>query len=121
MMDDADLAQLRVDVLIMLPDTATIQRATESVDGYGNVSLAWVTVDTASCRIDPFKQRDSEGIVALREANKAWYQLTLEYDANIAMGDRLVIGGDIYELVSVHDDHSLRITRRGIVAKIQGA
>jgi hypothetical protein len=41
--------------------------------------------------------------------------LTVPYDANIAQGDKVTVGGRTYDVRTVADDHSLRAVRRAIL------
>jgi len=115
-----ELAQARSDVLTTLTDTCTIQRAGEVTDSYGHTAKTWATATSgAPCRFDPFERRqDSSGQVAMQEQGRAWYRLTLAWDADLRDGDRVVYGGDIYEVLQLHDDHSARIVRRAALAKV---
>lgn len=119
MLTSRELAQARADVLETLTDTCTIQRATEATDAYGHTAKTWVAAASgAACRIDPFARQDSSGQIALQEKGRAWYRLTLKWDADLRDGDRVAYAGDIYEVLQLHDDHSARIVRRAIVAKV---
>ena len=122
MLTAAELADLRADILETLPDTCTIQRPTEVTDAYGNTAKTWPDTYTGvACRIDPFNARGiSDGVIALREASISWYQLTVPWNTDLRYGDRIVFGGDTYELVQLIDDHSLRAVRRAVIAKLQG-
>jgi head-tail adaptor len=121
MLTDAELAQLRSDIGELLPDTCQIQRSTDTTDDHGNVSEGWTTVATTSCRLDPFFRMASPNPVAAQEKMRNSYRLTIPYDADLRDGDRVLVGGDVYELVELHDDHSDRAVRWGMVTKLQGA
>lgn len=114
-----ELAQARSDVLTTLTDTCTIQRAVEVTDNYGHTAKTWATAASGSlCRFDPFARQDGSGQVAMQEQGRAWYQLTLAWDTDLRDGDRVAYGGDTYEVLQLHDDHSARIVRRAVLAKV---
>jgi uncharacterized membrane protein len=48
---DADLAGMRAAQLMTLPETATIQRATDTRTAAGGTSQSWASAGTASCRL----------------------------------------------------------------------
>jgi hypothetical protein len=122
MLTESELAQLRIDVLALLPDVCDVQRATNSVDAAGDVSQTWATVATGVvCRLDPLTRQDGAGMVAEREATRAAFVLTVAHDATIELGDRLVLNGKTYEMTMLHATHSLRAVKRLTVILIQGA
>lgn len=122
MLTNRELAQLRADILITLPDTCTIQRNTPTVDSYGYTTEVWASVATGvQCRVDPAsKQGMGSGVVAEREAARTYFQLTVPYDTTIADADRVVYGGTTFEIIQLHEVHSLRAVRRAVIARIDG-
>lgn len=119
MLTSRELAQARSDALETLTDTCAIERATEVTDNYGHTAKTWATVTNgAACRLDPFQRTDPTGQIAMQEAGRAWYRLTLAWDTDVRDGDRVAYDGDTYEVTQLHDDHSARIVRRAIVAKV---
>jgi head-tail adaptor len=118
MLTAAELAALRADMANLLPDTCIIQRNSGTVDVYGHVSEAWSNAGTSICRFDPFGHAGA-GELAEREAMRNYYRLTVTYDADLRPGDRVSFSSDLYEVVELHDDHSLRAVRRAIVSKIE--
>lgn len=119
MLTSRELTQARSDVLVTLTDTCAIQRATEAVDAYGYTAKTWTTAASAVlCRFDPFARQDGAGQIAMQEQGRAWYQLTLAWDTDLRDGDRVAYGGDTYEVLQLHDDHSARIVRRAMLVKV---
>lgn len=120
MLTSRELAQARADVLTTLTDTCAIQRASEGTDSYGHTAKTWATATGgALCRFDPLMRHDNSGQkIAVQEQGRAWYQLTLMWDADLRDGDRVVYGGDTYEVLQLHDDHSARIVRRAMLVKV---
>ncbi len=115
-----ELAQLRRDAVELLPDTCRIEYPiTAKVNGY--IEETWGTaVVSALCRFDPDKSRKEEFVIGEREAMVTRYQVTLEWDTTIADGYRLIYAGGTYQVIELHDDHSLRMVRRCRVAQIRG-
>jgi head-tail adaptor len=119
MLTDAELDSLRDDIeALTMPDTAVITRATYgTVESYGyGGTVTWSAVGTASARVDPVRRDNSrDEDIAGREAGVDYRQLTVPYDANIAQGDKVTVGGRTYDVRTVADDHSLRAVRRAIL------
>lgn len=119
MLTSRELAQARNDALETLTDTCVIERPAEITDAYGHTAKTWATAASgAACRLDPFQRTDPTGQIAMQEIGRAWYRLTLAWDADLRDGDRIVHNGDTYEVTQLHDDHSARVVRRAIVAKV---
>lgn len=118
MLTASELAQLRADILATLPDTCVIQRASAGTSTYyfANEGTA-SAVGTVACRLDPFNQMDSAGMVAGREANRATWRLTLAYDADISDGDQVVVNGHTFQVMQLHDVHSDHAVRRALLVK----
>ena len=113
MMTDAELAQLRSDILETLDTTVVIHRVTRgTADPYGyDGSATWAAVGTAAARVDPLRQAGRE-IAGAKEAATDFRQLTVAYATDIVQGDRVVYGSKTYEIRTLSDDHSLRAVRR---------
>jgi head-tail adaptor len=119
MLTAQELADLRGDVLELLPDTCIIQRSSGgTADMYGHVAENWLAAGTVVCRMDPF-WRTITGEAGAREALRNYHRLTVAYDADLRTGDRVSFSSDIYEIVELHDDHSLRAVRWALMSKIE--
>lgn len=120
MLTDAELTQLRADVLETLVSTCAIYRPSSSVDSHyfaGETNGA--AVATVACRLDPFTARnDIQGMLAGREANRAYFQLTVPWDADLRDGDHVTISGESLEVLQLFDIHSDRIVKRALVVKV---
>jgi SPP1 family predicted phage head-tail adaptor len=112
---DAELEVLRAQMVDLLPETVITQRATVTVSDYGGVSETWTAVGTAWGRIDPASAQST--MIASQESGATYYQLTVEYNAVLADGDRVSVGGVTYQVKSLHADHSKRAVRRAIVVR----
>lgn len=117
-LSDAVLAKMRAQVLLLLPDTATIQAPNQTIDDSGAVVDGAPTETEVSCRLDPIKA-DNVLEAGGREALASDYMLTLPHDADVAENYTVVIGSDTYQVIMLHDDHSWRVSRRARVVKIQ--
>jgi len=118
MLSPDELADLRAEVLGLLPDQAVILRPEGTVTASGAWSETYRAAGTVAARIDPLKMTQGDRVIALQERGKAWYQLTVPWNADLRDGDRVSVANVTYELVQVHDDHSQRIVRRGILSKL---
>ncbi len=114
-----ELADLRSDILDLLPDTCRIERMTFT-NTTGNAEESWGTaVASMACRFDPDTSRKETETVAEQEAHLIRYIVTLPYNANVQDGDRLVFAGNTYEMLQIHDVHSSNATKRLKVSLIK--
>lgn len=118
MLTAIDLTNARADVLETLVNTVTVQRNTPSVSNEGYPTDSWSTVDTVFGRIDNISRMSGSDLIALSEKGKAYYQLTVEWDADIRDNDQVIIDGTTYELKQVNTAQDDRIVRRGIVVLV---
>lgn len=115
----AELADLRNDILDLLPDTCRIERMTPT-NISGATEESWGTaVASVACRFDPDTSRKETEVVAAQEAHLIRYIVTLPYDANILDGDRLAFQGNNYEILQLHDVHSNNASKRLKVSLIR--
>ena len=119
MLSSSELAQLRSDILDLLPDTCRIERMTvTNSNGYPEES--WGTaVASIACRFDPDTTRSNEDTIAEQEAHIIRYIVTLPYNAGVQDGDRLVFAGSNYEMLQLHDVHSDNASKRLKVSLIR--
>lgn len=116
MLTDAELAQLRSDVLDLLPGSVVVQRrssGTADAYGYGG-SVSYAAVGTVAARVDPMSTSARE-VIGARDTDTEFRQLTVPYGADIAAGDRVVFDGRTYEIRTLSDNHSLRAVRRAVL------
>ena len=112
-----ELAQLRANADDWLPDTCTIQTATESVDATGGGSIAWAnTYTSVACRLAPLTGQEAVRNYAL-EGQSTW-RLSVKYDQALTVENRVVFDSDTYEVKYVEDDHSNRTLRRAILVRV---
>ncbi len=126
MLTSAELSQLRSDVVELLPDTCIVTRGTlPTPDAAGFADPSHTAAGTIICRLDPFnKQRDSNllgtDFGSFRVASRAWYMLTLEWNADIQDADNITFASDSYEVLRIFDDHSNRAVRRVLIVRMEG-
>lgn len=113
----AELAALRLDVAGMLPQTVTIQRATETVDDYGHAAKSFATVATVAGRVDPLAQMSGQSIVANQEEGRAYYRLSVEYDANLVDGDQVIVDSVTYQVKQLHQNNALPAVKRATIVR----
>jgi hypothetical protein len=121
LLSDAQLARMRADVLRTLPGTAVIQAVTTSPDGAGGFIETWAAVagGAVPCRVDPINLHSQIERAGGAEAVTIEYTITLPDDAPAAPGNRLVTGGQTYEIRRITDEHSWRIVKRCDTARIR--
>lgn len=113
----AELAALRLDVAGMLPQTVTIQRATETVDDYGHAAKSWSTVDTVAGRVDPLAQMSGQSIIASQEEGRVYYRLSVEYDADLVDGDQVIVDSVTYQVKQLHQNNALPAVKRATIVR----
>lgn len=121
LLSDAQLAQMRADVLRMLPGTAIIQAKTLVDDGGGAWSETWAAVasGTVACRVDPLPRDAQIAALGLAEGMKVNYMLTLPYNAPIDIGNRVSYGSDTYEIRYLSASHSWNVSVRAYAARAE--
>jgi len=109
-----ELAGFRDTADNILPSTCTIQTVTRTSDGMGGWSEAWVdTYTDVACRLGvqargmAVETEQGARIVTVRS-----YVLTLEYDQAVHPHDRVVVGGNTYEVSEVLDGHTWITVKR---------
>ena len=98
----ADLAYMRNTVAQTLTDTAVVYRWTFATDSAGGDESTWAAVGTVSAFVPPGgKQAEVEigGKVTMRQV----FRVYVSHGSTVNATDRLVVGGNTYEVVS-HDD-----------------
>jgi head-tail adaptor len=99
-----------------LPDTCTIQQATETLDGYGQPSATWSDVTGLAglpCRLAPWSQ-DQERRLPEMVQTQATHVAAMGYAATITTRMRAVIGGVGYDIVAVRHDGNEATTWLGL-------
>jgi hypothetical protein len=111
-MDPSELAQLRADILALLPDICDIVSVARTADGYGGWAETLSVSSTVACRMDHKSGREVLGDGSVRS-----YQgnvLTLPHTASISTANRVVYDGILYNVISVSAGSNLAVLRAGV-------
>lgn len=96
MLSARDLTAMRAECALVLDQTATIQRNTPVSDGRGGFTESWGTAGTVACHVLPRQgQTTLEGD---RPVSVTLWEILLPVGTNVTARDRLVIGGETYEI-----------------------
>ena len=102
---------------LALPETCTIKRRVLVPDEVGGYSETWTDLATSvACRLSP-ASLSTEQVVADRFRGQALWNLTLPYDQDIATDDRVVLGGDTYEVAGLARGGAWRTATRVLVVR----
>lgn len=116
MLPSAEMVELRNQAEAAFDTTCTIQTYTET-NTKGSVVKAWANTYTAvDCRLAALK-RGKEYAMGQGLVSVAQYVLTLASGQAIDPKDRVIVGGDTYDVLHVEDDQSYRTARRAYLAK----
>ena len=112
----AELSSMRSTADDYLPDTCTIQRATQGQDALGGISLSWANLATGvACRMDEPSANQSlanaEASVNSAVGAVAQWPMHFAYNQDITVKDRVIFGSYTYEVAEVLDSSSWLITR----------
>lgn len=117
MITSAELTQMRVDILDLLPDTCALLTVTHSSDGQGGNTDTWGTATASvACRLD--QKKASEVIVSAGVRPFSGWMLTLPYNTTINEQYRIEHGGNTYNVISVDGDKSWSVTIRAEVDRV---
>lgn len=113
-----ELAQMRSDALVFLPDSAVIRSRTVTVTDMGGQSESWSDAATVQCRLAPLTINTGEVLNAAQLTSPTLWVLTVAYNQALDATERVVIDGDTYEVERVEDDHSHRTARRAYLRRL---
>lgn len=118
MLLDDELAAMRAEAALALPDTCTIQTATET-NTKGSVAVTYAnTYTNVPCRLAA-NSGHSEGVSGEKLTAVAGFILTVAFDQAIAATNRVVMGGVTFEIISVANEvASYRTTRRAYLTRV---
>ncbi len=117
MLTDANLARMREIQEGALPDTCTIQRATNGVDTIGQPTKTWADLaDDVPCRL---KQRRVAKIVGgERVFVITGWVLTLPWGTDFTALDRVVIGSRTFSVSGTNADESWATALRAELVEV---
>jgi len=112
----AQIDQLRTVAYKGLDTPVTIQRRT-FVEGAADVTYTWATVGTATGWLRHMNKPDID--IQVRYAGSTnIYRLHLRHDVDLQPEDRVVIGGETFEVQDTNAENTIQIFRTAIVRRI---
>lgn len=120
MLTTAELSALRDHAEQIMGLTGYILRGVSgSVDSYGfPVILPIGTAGTTIAHLAPdLGASRAADIQGGQQGDINYYWLTVPYDTDLRVHDKISIGSDEYAVLSLADDHPLRAARRALVSK----
>ena len=121
-LSDAMLTRMRSQVAQMLPGTCVIARNAGTVDsdtGWPVEDFQPVAGGTVRCRVDPVSSKDEIEITLNRESINIVYQLTVPWNAPIAVNDIITYDSDEYEIVQIDNQHSWNVSKRAVIGRVE--
>ena len=112
----AELAQIRANILELLPDTGNILSLTNISDGQGGWTQGTVIAGTVACRMEAISGGEALSVDQLKPYSR--YMLTLAHDTAITEQNKWQYGSNVYNVVNANDDQSWIGCKRAIVEKI---
>lgn len=107
-----------------LPDTAQIQRPTETTDARGNTTDAFAPASTVACRVSRAGNTADERILAERVTGRSAFTVYLPYDADVRETDRIAVSSSdpsfsaqTYEVVGVLSPTTWMVHVRAVCAR----
>jgi hypothetical protein len=98
---ESELASLRAEAESALPDTCTIQTATQT-NTKGSVSTSYASTYTAvPCRVSPVNRQAAERDLGAALASVTDWVLTVGQAQALAATNRVLFGGVTYEVIAV--------------------
>lgn len=111
LLSTGDIAAMRGRMNSMLPDTATIERAT-STKVRGEVTQTWKPIARSiACRIAPIGGGET-GRVAGRISERTTHLVTVAAATDIEEADRITVNGSPFEVTLVRKRGSWELSRR---------
>ncbi|MCU0464184.1 MAG: hypothetical protein MUF38_06405 [Anaerolineae bacterium] len=84
-----------------LTDSCTIERQSQTSEG-GYLRGGWsVVAADVACRMLPGTRQDARGVVEDKEVGRVYFKLSLAHDTDLRDGDRVVMGGVVYEVLQI--------------------
>jgi hypothetical protein len=104
MFPDNEMARMKIDVLVTMPDTCTILTPVQTRDNTGGQVTTWTTTSTnVPCRLDGATgaARMTYVLDAGAPRPEGKFMLTLPVDVALTEFQRVVTGGDTYQVKAV--------------------
>lgn len=114
-----ELAYMREELSLALPDTAVIQSVGRASDGMGGGTETWTASGTVSCRVAPRQStRGSEAGRADAQAAVNDWIITLPHGSTVTETNRVVTGGVTYEITRCRSPRSWQLDMRVEAVKV---
>jgi len=115
---DLQIARMRVQQTAALPDAGVLLRVTRSTDAFGGQSESWHEEATLACRVSV--PSGKEGDLAGKITEQRAAVLTFSQGSDVQPGDRLRVGGHVYELLALLEDGSWSTALRALATEVGG-
>lgn len=122
MLSSRELEFMREAIEDLLPDTCDILQVTETPDGFGGVTQTWGTASNGTavpCRMDIIN-RASDGETVSGAGIKAFQEtiLSMPYDTQITVTNRVQHNGTVYNVHSVNTGQSWIAVKRATLERV---
>lgn len=112
LLDDAQIASMRLVAEEALPDVCTIQRRQEVSDGGGGITTTWQDQQAnVPCRLSPVGGGEV-GLTGARIEDEATTLITVAWDVDVTERDRLLIEDVTYDVQLVRRRGNWALTTR---------
>ena len=113
-----ELAQMRVDIEDLMPDTCDILSVAYTSDGEGGMAETWGTaLANVNCRIDYRSGSEKVTGGAIQSYSKA--VLSIPYNTPISLTNRIKSGGYIWAVKSINDGQSWMAVKRAELERVE--
>jgi hypothetical protein len=115
-----ELAQIRADILKLLPDTCSILAVTNTSDGAGGFTETWGTVTGGTavpCRLD-YRKEGRETVTSAAINPYHGGLLSLAYDQAITTQNRVSIAGQAYSVTGVNSQQGWLTVQQILVERV---
>jgi hypothetical protein len=118
MLSAREMALIRRQVSIWLPDSCTIRHKITVPDGHGGETKSWTDESPIPCKVSPSasKNQTTDGD---QFSVATLYQIVFPWAQAIASGDHVVHQGWTYEVTSVEDTQSFGASRRAQARRLE--
>jgi head-tail adaptor len=113
----AEIDSMRAAADALLADTCTIQRADETPTAQGGIHQTWADLATGvPCRLDVLRslqiRAGSETLINAAPGVVLDYTLYVKVEQDISAKDRVIVGGQTFEVQAVLGDETWLFNRR---------
>lgn len=119
MLTDGEIAWMREELELAMPDEAIILTATDTSDGQGGNTQGWTAAGTVPCRLSPrVTQMGQEPGFGDRQAAVADWIVTLPAETALTEEQRLQVDTTVYDVTRVRAPRSWELSCRADLTKI---